>query len=59
MTNKDPAKKPASENASKSHKPDAELQENELEQISGGVALAKPTNPRRKNPNMFISEEGP
>jgi hypothetical protein len=59
MTNRDQGKKPASESAPKSPRPDAELKETELDQISGGVALAKPANPRRKKPNMFISQEGP
>jgi bacteriocin-like protein len=47
MTNSNADKKPASKSTPVSRKPDAELNENELEQISGGAALAKPI----KKPN--------
>ena len=50
MADRDAGKKPAEKNAPESRKPDAELKENELEQISGGMFLTKPTNPHRKKP---------
>ncbi|HTJ63621.1 MAG TPA: hypothetical protein VL899_07410 [Alphaproteobacteria bacterium] len=59
MTKNDVGKKPASNTAPAARKSDAELKESELEQISGGVALVKPANPRRKNPNKVISDPPP
>jgi len=50
MTSRDADKKPAGKNTPESHKPDIELKENELEQISGGMFLTKPANPHRKKP---------
>jgi len=54
MTNRESAKKPESKKAPASQKPDAELKDNELEQISGGIELTKPAGPRHKKPNMFL-----
>jgi len=50
------AKKPASSKTLSSQTPVAELKDNELDEISGGVALAKPSNPPHKKPNKFISD---
>ncbi len=47
MSNRDADKKPASKSTSVPLKPDAELQDNELDQISGGVAMA--THPTTKS----------
>jgi len=53
MTKSDAKKKPAGKNVPEARKSDAEMKEKELEQIAGGVELAKPTNPHRKKPNMI------
>ncbi len=47
--------KPASKSTPVSQKPDTELQDNELDQVSGGVALAKPT----KKPNKEQNDDWP
>ncbi len=59
MSNRDADKKAASKSTPVSQNPGAELKDNELDRIAGGVAMAKPTTPRRKKPNLFISQEGP
>ncbi len=52
MTNSDAGKNSAEDSAPAPQKPDAELNETELEQISGGVALAtKPTKKSNKDQN--------
>ncbi len=54
MSNRDADKKQVSKTTPASQKPDAELKDSELDQIAGGVALAKPTTPRHKKPNLFM-----
>ena len=46
MSNRDADNKTASKGTPVPQKPDAELQDNELDQISGGVAMA--TDPTKK-----------
>jgi len=56
MTSSDVDKNPASKNAPKPRKPDAELRENELEEISGGFTFpnpVSPVSPHHKTPNKI------
>ncbi len=59
MTSSDAGKKPVSGKTPASRKPGAELgaelKDNELDQVSGGVALAKPT----KKPDKVINDDWP
>ena len=43
MTNRDTAQTSAKDSTPVSQKPDTELKDNELDEVSGGVAMAKPT----------------
>jgi len=56
MSNHDADKKSASESTPLSQKPGTELQDNELDEISGGIAFVKPANADRKKPNKFVSD---